>query len=483
MKKVCLFLLFAVLPPLALVSCLFDSSGDSLVSWLDDQGFPSNYAVQTVDIDSIYLSSYEVGFDSTPRKQLYQGVLGTVSGMKHDLVFDFCFRDKSFFAKFDADSAKDFRAAFLALYPDSGFYAQAGLGDSLPIEEALTVKVSWALDTGAGSAYLDSVGDIKDSVWLAGLRQLKYAATVDTVMKINITDLDSALRLDLPDTLVQALSKVRDAAHLQLRLSAPDSKRLYRFYGPSSDITPFMRVKAYTKTVVSNGDASTSDTYKNIWPFRMAIVSTNMETCSDCVVLHGGVLESLLVDIPTTRILSALENLYGDSFPYTEGDSMDVRQAVVLARLTMPRSSSTDGSELGFPVQVVAASFVDSNGKDVESGESYKLNKDYILEKGHPNIVFFGGDSLSLQITDGLRSYINRAATGAKLRVVLRLGYSMLAPYDTLYYDHAGDDDDDDDSVHIFMDYLTYSRFDFTHYIDKKMHLKLWLATKRGDDE
>jgi hypothetical protein len=43
---------------------------------------------------------------------------------------------------------------------------------------------------------------------------------------------------------------------------------------------------------------------------------------------------------PGKKILNALENLYGDEFPFTEGDSMDVRQAVVLARLTMGRNNS-----------------------------------------------------------------------------------------------------------------------------------------------
>ena len=90
------------------------------------------------------------------------------------------------------------------------------------------------------------------------------------------------------------------------------------------------------------------------------------------------------------------------------------------------------------------------------------------------------GDSLGLQLTQGMRSFINHAGKGAKMRVVLRMGYSMLAPYDTLYYDHITDDGD---SVYIFMDYQTYSRYDFTDYISQPMNLKLWLATKRGDDE
>ncbi len=195
-------------------------------------------------------------------------------------------------------------------------------------------------------------------------------------------------------------------------------------------------------------------------------------------MLHGGVLESLLVEIPSERILSALGEFYGDAFPYTEGDSIDVRQAVVLAQLSMAKSSSTDGSELGFPVQVVASTFVDSSGQDMQSSEVYKLNKSYIKEHGHPNLVFLDGDTLGLQLTNGMRSFINRAGKGAKMRVVLRMGYSMLSPYDTLYYDRVTDAGD---SVRMFLDSYTYSRYDFTDYIGRPMNLKLWLATKRGN--
>jgi len=476
------FLIFAVVPMLLLASCIFDSEGDSLVAWLDSQGFPSNYLVQTVEIDGLELSSYQVGFDSTPRLQYYQGVVGAVNGMQHDWVLDFGFRDKSFFAKYSADSAAEFRSAFIALYPDSEFYAQAGYkSDSLPLKESLTFKFSWIIDSGKGSSFVDSIGDIKDSVWTASLRSIwDNAKSADTTYALKISALDSALRIDLPSAFYKDLAKVTEAARVQLRISAPEAKRLYRFYGPSADVVPFLRVKAYTQTTIVGDDTTKKDVYKNIWPFRSAIVSSYLDECSDCVVLHGGVLESLLVEIPSEKIMDALSEFYGDEFPYTKGDSNDVRQAVVLAELKMGRSSSMEGSELGFPVQVVAASFVDSNGVDMESSETYKLNRKLIQKEGHPNLVFMDGDTLGLQLTQGMRSFINRAGKGAKMQFVLRMGYSMLAPYDTLYYDHITDDGD---SVYIFMDYPTYSRYDFSDYISKPVNLKLWLATKRGDDE
>lgn len=481
MKKFRFSLVTASLLPLLFAACLFDSDGESLVSWLDDQGFPSSYLVQTVEIDDVKPSFYKVGFDSTPRINYYQGVLGAVNGMKHEWVLDFGFRDKSFFARFRADSAKEFRSGFLALYPDSGFYAQAGFRDSLPLKETLSIRVSWILDTGAGEKYLDSLGNVRDSVWRENLRAAwSRADSADTTLELRIAKLDSAIRLDLPGKFYESLTKIQDAAHLQLKISAPEASRLYRFYGPGETTVPFLRLRSYSTVKVSAaGDTVRSDSYKNIAPFRAAVISTSTETCSDCAILHGGVLESLLVEIPGKKILEALSDFYGDEFPYTEGDGNDVRQAVVLAQLTMPRSSSKDGSELGFPVQVVASTFVDSNGTPIQSSEVYKLNREYIKKYGHPNLVFLDGDTLGLQLTEGFRAFINQAGTGMKMQMVLRMGYSMLAPYDTLYYDHVTEKGD---SVTIFMGYNTYSRYDFTDYIEQPMSIKLWLATKRSEE-
>lgn len=478
MKKACPAFLLAALPLLLLASCIFDSDSDALVSWLDDQGFPSNYLVQTLEIDDISPSSYSVGFDSTPRLRYDQVVFGAGNDFEHDIVFDFGFRDKNFFAQFAADSAEEFRSAFLALYPDSAFYRRAGFKDSLPLKESFTVKLSWILNTGSGSSYIDSVGKTDDSLWIANLRKsFEKAETADTIFDLKISSLDSAIRIDLPHAFYEALTKVQDAARLQLRVSAPEASRIYRFFGPSEDRVPFLRIKAFTRYTA---DSVRKDTYKNIWAFRSAIVSTPTVDLSGGYALHGGVLESLVVELPKEKILDALSEFYGDEYPYTKGDSMDVRQAVVLAQLSMPRSSSKEGSELGFPVQVVVSTYIDSNGTDKQQSELYKLNRQYIQKYGHPSLVFMDGDTLGLQLTAGMRSFINRAGKDAEMKAVLRMGYSMLAPYDTFYYDHVNDKGD---SVRIFLDDYTYSRYDFTDYIAGPMKLKIWLATKRGSAE
>ncbi len=46
-----------------------------------------------------------------------------------------------------------------------------------------------------------------------------------------------------------------------------------------------------------------------------------------------GLRESLIVELPKEKIMTALSEFYGDEFPFTEGDGMDVRQMVVLAEV------------------------------------------------------------------------------------------------------------------------------------------------------
>jgi hypothetical protein len=222
---------------LALVACLFDSS-DVLWSPLDVSVF---HRIKKWSRLPLMPHLFARWVYSTPRKQLYQGVLGNVSGMNHELVFDFCFRDASFFSKFqNADSG----AAFLALYLDSAFYAEAGVADSLPIGENLEINYTWILQKGAGADFLDSVGDIKDSIWLRELRGWKNVSSADTIYKVKVNDLDSAIRR-FAGFAGEVLMTIKDGARLQLRLSAPNSKRLYRIYGPSASATPFMRMRVY----------------------------------------------------------------------------------------------------------------------------------------------------------------------------------------------------------------------------------------------
>jgi hypothetical protein len=162
------------------------------------------------------------------------------------------------------------------------------------------------------------------------------------------------------------------------------------------------------------------------------------------------------------------------------GDKNDVRQAVVMAEMTFSRDDSKGENELDLPIVVLASSYADSADTVVHRMEKYKVNRPRVQESGHPNMIFYSGDSLSLQVTKGMRDFINRASDGRSFKMALRMDQSVLLPKDSIFVDRY-------DSINVFYptdyDYARYdmARYDFTSIKDKPATLKLWLASKRGE--
>lgn len=470
------FLMTALLiAPLAgLVSCLFDATADSSSKseWFENNGFPTAYKVKTLALDSLLPRVSAVGFDSTPVVQTYRAALGGASGVEQNLLLDFGFRDSVFLAKCRATGVAG--AAVLRLYTDSTFYNDLQKA-SLPIADSLQLRLSWKLDKGRGSAFVDSVGDVTDSAWVTTWRSNNVVSdSADTSMVLNITAIRDSFDIPLPAALRETIFSVTDAMHLQLRVSVVNPPRILRVRSTKW---------SYSEPLIK----LTADTLSKAYDaYRMAQQSRVVESeCAGCLVLHGGIRESLLVEFDAQPILKALSDFYGDGFPNVQnGDSlMDVRQAVVMAQIAVGRDSSTLGSELGYPVPVFAASLIDSlkgDGSYWQYTEGYKLDTNSIKTKGHPNLLYFPGDSLSLQITGALRRFINTAATlpSPTFRVVLRMGRPMLAPYDLYYYDHTNSDGN---AVQIFADNMAFNRYDFAKAFaaGAPVRLKLWLASTR----
>lgn len=450
-----------------LSSCIFDTDDSSLSRWLSDQGLPDSYKVQKLNVENLSVLSAEAFMDSTPRSADDRAVLGHQANLTHDLVFDFAFIDSAFFADLKkSDSA----SSLIALYYLRPFYSSKYYpSDSLPIKEDLDIKVSWKLNGGSKKSFVDSVGRIKDSVWYADLMDWTEDGSADTSYSIALHAKDTLMKVNLPQAFVESLKEYKQAVRLQLRLSIPEASHAYRFYGAETDYAPILQVRTLSDT-----------NFKSMYPYRMAGVISNGESCSDCQVLHGGTMDSLVVEFSSKDVMKALADFYGDDFPYVIGDSNDVRQAVVLAEMVFARDDSNGESELGRPIQVVVGSFVDSADAVVRRMESYKVNRKLVAESGHPNLIFYDGDSLSMQVTLGLRDFLNKASDGRTFKMVMRLGYPMLAPQDSLYADYITAKGD---SVYRFFSHFDYARYDFTSMMKSPVTLKLWLATKRGDEE
>lgn len=426
---------------------------------------PDSYKVQALSINIPKPASVESFLDTRPKAADSRAVLGAYGNLNHDLVMDFAFAPGSSFM--EGLNESDTSGAFLAMFLLRPFYnAKEFPADSLPLEESMGVSVSWKLDVSNQSLQdlLDSLNEVTDASWRSSLEKWENVASADTVVEMSVSAKDTSVRLQLPMAMVDSMKKIKGSAHLQVRLSAPEAKRVYRFYGDN----------VYPPIFALYSD---STTYVAPTAMRMANIVTNNEECAECPILHGGVYDSLVVELPSEPIMKALSEYYGDEFPFEGGN--DVRQTVVMALLTMSRDDSQGINELGLPIQVVVGSLVDSGKTVVRRMENYRLNDQLIMDQGHQNLVFHEGDSLSLQLTLGARDFLNKAHDGRTMKFIMRMGYPFLQEKDTTYKDYITDEGD---TSRTFFTYFDYARYDFSSIMEKPMTLKLWLASKREEN-
>lgn len=461
-----------------LSSCLFDSDDSGLANWLSDQGLPNNYKVQMVTVENLLPLSAEVFQDFAPVSGRDKLVLGATSNLSHDIVMDFLV-DSAFVKRLSgADSTK----SLLAFHFLDAFYGFEDLPQGvLPIKETLNLKVSWKLSDVLSKKDVEAVEDISDSAWYEELKNWEPDASADTMFDIAVTineaskSVDTTALFNLPGALIEDICEKVGNRRLQLRLSAPEASHIYRFYG-IDNISPSYSPVAFKDTTYympKNGYT----------PMRAASIYSNKETCSDCLILHGGITDSLVVEYPSAPIMKALAEFYGDDFPYAVGDSNDVRQAVVMAQITYERDDSEGSSELGLPIQVVAGTYLDVADSVIRVMESYKLtDAEDIQKRGHQNLVFHEGNTFSLQVTSGMREFINKASDGRTFKMMMRLLYPILQEKDSLYSNHTITVDGVIDTVNVIFPLFDYARYDMTQSMKKPATLKLWLASKRGNE-
>ena len=449
-------------------ACGFDSDGESqsVNSWLSSQGMPSSYKVNVLEISDLPIVSSEVFHSSKPMSGYVTLSLGKFEDISHDSYLDFGFNftkgDTAFIRRFKKDDSSE---VALRLFPEKGFYASKFLKDSLPLEEDLEVNISWILKEYSTSSELNKVLDIPDSTWYASFEKWKTKNSFDTTYSISIKK-DSAVFLAMPKELVDAMREVSFGARLQVKVSAEKASRVYRFSGHgNASYMPSLQLKSEDRSML-------------LTPFRSAL-TMNGESLGENT-LYGGTRDSLVLEISGEKIMEALSEFYGDEFPWKKGNKMDVRQAVVLAQFTIPTNDAGSVSELGAPIQVVVSSFAEEDTTEYRRDELYKLNISEIASNGHPNLVFYDRDSISLQVTYGMRDFINKAAEMENLKVMLRLGYPVLAPKDTIYNDYINAKGD---TIRFFFDYFDYAKYDFAPMLENGVQMKLWLASKRGDEE
>ncbi len=474
MKKRLALGVLGFLPVLLLSACILGSDDEAAAvsTWLSEQGLPENYKVGLLEIPNVSVKNFKSYRDESPINAYGYGTVGASAGLTHDLYLDFAFNfKKGDTAIIQAFKKNDSSTVALRLYPEADLYKSAFLKDSVPFKETLDISVSWIFQKFSSARALDSLVKTYDTTWYKTLGEnFEPDETFDSSYTISVRA-DSAVFLKMPESFVKTLQEVSFGGRVQLKLSAPKAKRAYRFsgYGNVSRL-PAFKLASHDSTLL-------------LTPFREAVVIYSESGESQDGVLYGGVQDSLVFELDGDQILKALSEFYGDEFPWKQGNGMDVRQAVVLAQFAFPKNDAAGFSEFGLPIQTVVSSFKHLNEdqiadkEDDRRDELYKLNRELIKKSGHPNLIFYEGDSLYLQATYGMRDFINRASETDELKLMLRLGYPVLEPKDTIYSNYINAEGD---TIFFFSEYFDYAKYDFSSALEGGVNLKLWLASKRG---
>jgi hypothetical protein len=181
--------------------------------------------------------------------------------------------------------------------------------------------------------------------------------------------------------------------------------------------------------------------------WRVAQKPKILRECELC--LHSGVGDSLFVS-------------------FEMKDKIKADQTIVFAQLVWPKQSDATGNELGRPLPV----YVYSSLKLLllEGIEDYRIDTAYVDEHGyHPNLVFWEGDSLRLQVTKSLRYYAGAAnSMPDTLGFTLRFGTPMLIPKSYYFYNRI--------SSTVFSNRPAYSSYDFSSALAGTAKLKIWYA-------
>lgn len=474
MKKIGLLIAVAAL----FTSCAFESDESGVSNWLSSHGMPDSYKVQVITIENLKVenvSSNWYGKSRLVADSIYAN-FGRKSNVVHDVFFDFVFAERQSFIN-DTLNASDSTSCSLMFYGDKKLYTSKNFPkDSLPIQEEMDVTVSWKLEFKDKEKFVDDVTKGNPLKWVDSLSsEWVPDASGDTTFSVSLVHADSVMVFPLPVALMESLKKMKHVTRLQLRLSAPNAKNLLRIqsYGVlKQGKTTYTRPPSLNVYTSANGK---SRIYAS---FRMANVISNKEECEDCPILHGGVRDSLTLEIPAEPILNAVYDFYSDDTLAVKGEGLDVRQTVVLAELSMARDDSKGNSEFGLPVQVVVGTYLDSADTSIRRMESYRLNKDLIYAEGHRNLVFTDGDSLTLQVSQGVKELVNKGDTEGSLKIMMKMGFPLLNANDSAYVATAVAEGDTTNKT--FFTQFDYARYDFSTAVENPMRLKLWMASKRG---
>lgn len=446
--------------------CLFDTKTDES-TYLGKSGFTQNFNVLQKSWVDYPVVSAEIGHNDLPFSATNAGALGELLNSRQELFLRLASQDTSFSAWAAQDTSADW---FLVLHPDTSFYNYFPAGKKFPVSDTVLVRYTWNFYGGMKDAGWDSLNGVSDSVWYEEMGALSQNAEAhDSLWHVIALDslLDSML-IPLPKTLAQSISAQKeDFWYLDLNISLGESQQIYRVGGPAGN----MRWPMIQANRVVDGALKSRCLADSLITERMAQGGYRDEEDPSRLVLHGGMRESLLVELPTEAIAQWLRS-QSNYLSGQDEDSLNVEQFVLMAQIRFPSDTSDENNEVGIPVAVVISGLIDTIAKAGVEGnllvESTVPDTSDIKKNGLMNLLYYQRDSVTFQMTETMRHYVQSMDYGSRLRFALRLGRPVWKPHETAYADS------------IYASYSSYSRWDLGHKDSLRLNVHLWIADVGG---
>jgi hypothetical protein len=289
---------------------------------------------------------------------------------------------------------------------DTTFYSEMEINNNL---SSMDAKIYWLIEEKIEI----------DSTWL----EFKKSFTDSSDIKLELKGETFSFTLP-PKLLDRAGNSVKDSVKLLAYIKPVSNGHVLRFAPPNPiDIPGLLRVA------------------------QKSIISDECEQC-----LHSGAGEVLRMSFDIK-------------------DKITAGRTVVFAQLILPKQENApdNKNEFDYPMPVYVSGFLDMDSSLVR--EDYRVDTVYVNKwEHHPNLVFWEGDSLRLQITRTMRICVDAAYETLDLN--LWLGTPMLIPESRYFYNYreAGKE------VIVLANRPSYSRYDFSSILGKKAKIKIWYA-------
>jgi len=502
---------------LGLVSCLFDDTKDAS-AWLNKTAAAQKFSIKADTLIFDNLKPVSVSSGSLPIivTAMTRGGIGQAQGSRQDLFLSILETDSNALQWLGSDGAGKVGIRFAL---DSAFYTSMPQKDSLPFYETGVVRVWWKFRANLTKAAKDSVVADTSILWVDSLtrtdslmRVAKDSTGWDSAsvpISLSLDSVDKRFTVQLPEALRNLMAASKGMFRLQLHLMFDRTERVYRVQGPRSSNLGKVKLSFSRNDSLYKGNLDSL--VPLIW---MAQVGYNTEKGVNALqdttahlVLHSGVNDSLLIELPADAIWAALKLKLGDSLAVRAGqlDSVYSNRLVLMAMIELPSDPNPVHAETGYPIPVAAVSILDSvshAGIASTAGgryiESRRLDTADVLANGHPNLLFYPSrDSLHLQITAGIRHWLtanryygdsiydskkNIYISGSKkvgIRTVLKLSTPMQSPKDVASSNYTTIVNSDTVTTQIYSTYASYSRWDLGLPADQRYRLRIWLTEKR----